>query len=152
MLKLIKYLTLNLLFFLCLWETFFVQVYPDLSFFSFLNIFRSHFDVSVVRCIVFWCKIALIVSGFKCFNNSFFCALEEQCNGINIRRFFLVFLDMLPVPSLNYKWFFFSFSILYIHVVDLPKYTFALETFPQCLVSNQASKMNVEKLHLCHPT
>ena len=34
-------------------DTFLVQVYPDLSFFSFVNIFRSHFDVFVVRCTVF---------------------------------------------------------------------------------------------------
>ena len=42
-------------------------------------------------------QIALIVSGFKCFNNSFFCALVEKCNAINIGRLFLMFLDMLTV-------------------------------------------------------
>ena len=42
-------------------------------------------------------QITLVVSGFKCFNNSSFCALEEQCNTINIGRFFLMFLDMLTV-------------------------------------------------------
>ena len=46
--------TLKLLFFLSLLrESFFLQVYPDLSFFIFVNIFSSHFDASVVRCIVF---------------------------------------------------------------------------------------------------
>ena len=43
-------------------------------------------------------QITLIVSGFKCFNNYFLCALEEQCNAINIGRFFLIFLKMLTVP------------------------------------------------------
>ena len=42
-------------------------------------------------------QIALTVSGFKFFINYFFCALEEQCNAINIDGFFLMLLDMLAV-------------------------------------------------------
>ena len=40
-------------FSLFLRQSFFVQVYQKLSFFVFANIFRSHFDTSMERCIVF---------------------------------------------------------------------------------------------------
>ena len=48
-------------------------------------------------------QIALSVSGLKRGSNSFFYALEEQFNAINIDRFFLMFLDMLTVTQLHCK-------------------------------------------------
>ena len=62
-------------------------------------------------------QIALSVSGLKRCSNSFFYALEEQFNAINIDRFFLMFLDMLTVTQLHCKWFLVSFSPLYIHIL-----------------------------------
>ena len=53
-----KSATMNLLAFLRLWKSLFVQVYSDLSIIIFVNIFRSHFDISVVRWIAtFWCNV-----------------------------------------------------------------------------------------------
>ena len=62
-------------------------------------------------------QIASSVFGFKRSSNSFFYALEEQFNAINIERFLLMFLDMLTVTQLYCKWFLVSFSALYMHML-----------------------------------
>ena len=61
-------------------------------------------------------QIGLIAFGFKCFRNSSFCALKEQCLAINIDRFFLMFLLMLQYHSsiTNDS---FSPSVCYIYVL-----------------------------------
>ena len=73
------------------------------------------------------------------FNNSFFFALEELGNAINILQILQILLNVFrhagsTIVKLQIILFLFEY-IIYIHFVDLPKCCFVQETFPQCLVS-----------------
>ena len=68
---------------------------------GFLLIFvfsRSLTLILLLIILMVYSQIALILSGFKCFTNYFFCPLEEKCNAVSTGRFFLIFLDMMTVP------------------------------------------------------
>ena len=89
-LNLIKSLALNLLLFHRLWESFFIQFYPDSSFAIVANILRSYFDTSVVKCIVSWrisiyflvfffVKYRSMIPFMVRFNHFTICAFRSLC-------------------------------------------------------------------------
>ena len=66
-------------------------------------------------------QITLIVSGFKCFNNSFFFALEELGNAINILQILQILLNVLrhagsTIVKLQIILFLFEY-IIYIYIL-----------------------------------